>query len=106
MAFGYIVVAIVASAVAVFALQNGGPTSVHFAFWAIPAIPVAALTLGSLAAGMLIAGLPLVVRGWGLRARARRLEARVKELEAAVADRQRALEAQRTPPPGAAASAL
>lgn len=81
MAIGYIVVAIVAASVAVFALQNAEPTTIRFLFWTIGSVPVAALVLLSLAAGLIVAGVPLWLGRWRLRARARALEARVASLE-------------------------
>ncbi len=81
MAFGYVIVAIVAASVAVFALQNAEPTKIRFLFWVIDGVPVAALVLLSLAAGLIVAGVPLWLGRWRLRARARALEARVAALE-------------------------
>lgn len=81
MAFGYLIVAIVAASVAVFALQNSEPTRVRFLFWVIDGVPVAALVLLSLAAGLVVAGVPLWLGRWRERARARALEARVGALE-------------------------
>lgn len=82
MALGYVLVAVVAAAVAVFALQNGEPTSVRFLVWRVDAVPVAGLILVSLALGIAVVGVPLWIRGWRLRARCRALEARVAALEA------------------------
>ena|SRR5688500_19483738 len=81
MAFGYLIVAIVAASVAVFALQNAEPTRIRFMFWVIESVPVAALVLLSLGAGIIVAGVPLWLGRWRLRARARALEARVAALE-------------------------
>ncbi len=81
MAFGYLIVALVAASVAVFALQNAEPTKIRFLFWVIDGVPVAALVLLSLAAGLVVAGVPLWLGRWRLRARARALEARVATLE-------------------------
>jgi uncharacterized integral membrane protein len=80
-AFGYLIVAIVAASVAVFALQNSEPATIRFLFWVIDGVPVAALVLLSLGAGVIVAGVPLWLAGWRLRARARALEARVGALE-------------------------
>lgn len=81
MAFGYFIVAVVAASVAVFALQNAEPTRIRFLFWVIERVPVAALVLLSLAAGVIVAGVPLWLGRWRLRAHARALEARVAALE-------------------------
>ena len=83
MAFGYLIVAIIAAAVAVFALQNGDPTPVRFIVWTADGLPLAALILISLASGLVIAGMPLMIQRWRLRARLRAAERRVAELEAA-----------------------
>jgi uncharacterized integral membrane protein len=97
MIFGYVVVALIGAAVAIFALQNGTPTPVRFLVWAIPGVPVAGLALLGLLAGTFLAGLPLTIQRWMLRSAVRRLEARVSSLEAALQDRDRALLAQRSP---------
>jgi len=83
MTFGYLVVALVAAAVAVFALQNGEPAPVRFLAWTAGGFPLAGLILMSLACGLVIAGVPLLIQRWRLRARVRALERRVAELEAA-----------------------
>ena len=98
MAFGYLLVALVASAVAVFALQNNAPTSVRFLGWTLDGLPVAAVALGSLAVGLVAAGVPLWLRCWRARSRAGAAESRVAMLERALAERDRAT-LQRQPPP-------
>ena len=87
MAVGYLVVAIVAAAIAVFALQNGNATPVRFAVWTVEGMPLAALILVSLGAGIVIVGVPLLIQRWRLRARLRAAERRLAELEAAAATR-------------------
>src|SRR5689334_25431209 len=82
MSLGYVAVAIVAAAIAVFALQNGEATPVRFVAWTIDGFPLAGLILLSLAGGLVIAGVPLLIQRWRLRARVRALERRVAELEA------------------------
>ncbi|TMQ28372.1 MAG: LapA family protein [Candidatus Rokuibacteriota bacterium] len=82
MAIAYLLVALLAAAVAVFALQNGTPTTVHVFVWNLEGVPLAGLILGSFAAGLAIAGVPLGIQRWRARAQARRFEARAKELEA------------------------
>lgn len=95
MALGYLLVAIIAAAVAVFTLQNSAPTRVQFAIWSIDGVPLAAVVLLALAAGLVLAGVPLLIQRWRLRARVRAMETRVAELE-----RQReALEAPPAHPP-------
>ena len=97
MALGYLVVAILAAATAVFAIQNGTPTDVRFLWWAVHALPVSALILVSLAAGLLLAGVPLLLQRWRLRSRVRTLETRVSMLEAAATERAQASLASRPP---------
>ena len=82
MALGYLVVALLAAAIAVFALQNGAPTSVRFIIWNLDGIPLAGLILGAFAAGLLIAGVPLSIQRWRARSQTRRLEAHVRDLKA------------------------
>jgi uncharacterized integral membrane protein len=82
MVLGYLIAAVLAAAMAVFALQNGAPTSVRFLAWQLEGVPLAGLILGALAAGLVIAGIPLGLQRWHARAQARRLEVRVKDLEA------------------------
>lgn len=76
MRLGYVVVALVGAAVAVFALQNAEPLSVRFLAWSLDGVPAAALVLVSLAAGAVLVGVPLTIQRWRLRARIRALEAR------------------------------
>jgi uncharacterized integral membrane protein len=98
MTFGYVVVALVAAAVTIFAFQNSTPTTVDFLVWKRDGTPVWALILASFAAGLLLAGLPLAIQKWRLRSRMRTLETRVRMLETAVEDRTRAVLGQPPPP--------
>jgi uncharacterized integral membrane protein len=98
MAWGYLLVAILGGAIVLFALQNGAPVPVRFLRWTTPPTSLAALILLALAAGLVVAGVPLWLQRWRLRARVRTLEAQVRQLETALADRDRALLAARTPP--------
>ena len=82
MVIGYVVVAVLAAVVAVFALQNGTPTPVRFLVWSLDGVPLAGLILGAFAAGLIIAGVPLAVHRWQARSRLRRLEAQLRTLEA------------------------
>jgi uncharacterized integral membrane protein len=82
MAIGYVVVAVLAAAVAVFALQNGTATPVRFLAWSLDGVPLAGLILAAFAAGLIIAGVPLAVQRWRARAQVRRLEAQIRALEA------------------------
>ena len=82
MAFGYLIVALIAAALAIFALQNGTPTTVRFIVWNLDGVPLAGLILGAFGAGLLIAGVPLGIQRWRARSQARRLEAHVRNLQA------------------------
>jgi uncharacterized integral membrane protein len=97
-AFGYLVVALLGAAVAVFALQNSAPTSVRFLIWTLDGLPLAAVALASLGIGLVVAGLPLWIRGWRSRSRARASEARVATLERTLAERDQMLVQRQSPP--------
>jgi uncharacterized integral membrane protein len=98
MGLGYILVAAVAVVVTVFALQNTDHARVRFLFWQLDTVPVAVLVLSALGAGLLIAGLPLVIRLGVWRPRARSYETRADMLQSAVEERDRQL--LRMPPKG------
>ena len=76
MRIGYVVVAVLAVIITVFALQNTDPATVRFLIWRLEAVPVAGLVLASLIVGLLIAGVPLLIRVGIWRSRARSLESR------------------------------
>lgn len=107
MAVGYLLVALVAAAVAVFALQNSAATSIRFLAWTLDGLPLAAVALIALGAGLVVSGLPLGVSRWRWRSRARSCAARVAMLERALAERDEALlrdrpqEPDRRPPTSA-----
>jgi uncharacterized integral membrane protein len=69
----YVVVALVAVAVAVFALQNSTTVTVQFIVWKVEQVPLAAVVLVSLAAGVVMIGLPLYFQLWRTR-RSRRTQ--------------------------------
>jgi len=98
MALGYVIVALLATAVAVFALQNSAQTSVRFLVWTLDGLPVAAVALASLGIGLIVAGVPLWFRSWRWRSQARSAEARAAMLDKALAEREQAL-LRRPPPP-------
>ena len=101
MGFAYIVVAILSAGVAVFALQNNTPMSVRFLAWSLEGVPLAGAILVSLATGMLVVGIPMMISRWRWRRRAQTAETRADMLQAALKDREAALLAQRpaSPPP-------
>jgi uncharacterized integral membrane protein len=72
---GYVIVSIVAVAVAIFAMQNTARVTVRFVIWEAPDVPLAAVVLGSLGAGILIAAVPLWFQLWRARGRVRKLSA-------------------------------
>jgi uncharacterized integral membrane protein len=98
MALGYLMVALIAAAVAVFALQNSAQTSVRFLMWSFDGLPIAAVALVSLGIGLVVAGLPLWIRSWRWRSRARSVEARAAMLERTLAERKETLLPRQQPP--------
>jgi uncharacterized integral membrane protein len=82
MALKYALVALVAIGVTTFALQNPAPARVRFLVWTLDAVPLAGVVLFALAAGIALAGAPLLFTRLRDRARVRALEARVAELQA------------------------
>jgi uncharacterized integral membrane protein len=72
----YLIVAVVAVAVAVFTMQNTQAVTVTFLLWRVLEVPLAAVVLFSLAAGVVIVGVPLWLQRWRLRSRIRSLETR------------------------------
>ena len=73
----YVLVAILAVVVAVFAMQNTASVSIRFLMWEIGGVPLAAVILFSLGVGIVLVGVPLWVQRWQLRARVRNLERRI-----------------------------
>ena len=98
MAFGYVIVTLLATAVAVFALQNSAQTSVRFLVWTLEELPLAAVALASLAIGLMVAGVPLWIRSWRWHSRARSAEVRVAMLEKALAEKDQTLLQRQHPP--------
>jgi uncharacterized integral membrane protein len=90
MAFGYLVVALLAAAVATFALQNSEAVTIHFLFWSFRPLPIAGVALAALAVGLIVAGVPLALARRRWRVRSRGLETRVATLETSLAERERA----------------
>jgi uncharacterized integral membrane protein len=99
---GYLLVALLAAAVAVFTLQNSAPTTVRFLVWTVESLPVAAVALMSLASGLILIALPLWINGWRWRSRARSAEGRIATLERTLAEREQALLRRPQPEPPAA----
>jgi uncharacterized integral membrane protein len=69
-----VLVVVLAIVVAVFALQNTDRVTVRFLLWQVEQMPLAAVVLLALGAGLGIAGLPLGFQRWRLRSRVRQLE--------------------------------
>jgi len=80
-------VALLASAITLFALQNGEPTSIRFLFWDLQGMPLASVILVSVASGMVLVGIPLWLDRWRLRGRVRTLEMQLGSAEARLAER-------------------
>jgi uncharacterized integral membrane protein len=76
MTLRYLLVAILAAALTVFALQNGAPTRVRFVVWDVDGVSLAAVILLSAAIGVVLVGPALWIERWRLRRRVRDLEAR------------------------------
>jgi uncharacterized integral membrane protein len=81
MKFGYLIVAALAVAITVFAVQNTSEIAVRFAFWRRDGVPISGLVLASLGAGLLIAGVPLWIKLGIWRSRARSLQKRLDVLD-------------------------
>jgi len=99
MSFAYVVVAILSAAVAVFALQNNQTMSLRFIGWSLDSVPLAGAILTALAAGLILAAVPLSIEIWRLRSRVRALDAKVDMLESALTMRDAALLTPRPPAP-------
>lgn len=82
MPFVYLLIALVAVAIAIFALQNADQVTVRFLAWQIERAPVAAVILAAGAVGAILVGLIGFVQRWKLRSKIRQLEQRVRGLEA------------------------
>ena len=89
----YVFVAVLASAITLFALQNNAPVIVRFLVWKLEGVPLATVILLSVAAGIVLVGLPLWVDRFRLRGRVRSLEARAASAEALLGERARGPEA-------------
>ena len=83
MQFKWVFVALLASALTIFALQNSASTQIRFLFWTLEATSLAIVILLSAAVGIVLVGLPLWLDRWRLRSRVRALEARLDAAEAA-----------------------
>jgi len=81
MGLRYAVVAILAIVVTTFALQNTEPVNVRFLVWSRDTVPLAGVVLASVAVGLLIAGVPLLITRLRHRSRVRSLEARLAQAE-------------------------
>jgi uncharacterized integral membrane protein len=90
MAFKYIVVAVIAAAITLFGLQNNAPTAVRFLVWQVDAVPLATIMLVSVALGVVLVGVPLLIERWRLRSRLRALESRLHAADTVVDEHDRA----------------
>ena len=87
MGLAYLIVGVLSAAVAVFALQNNQPMTLRFIAWSLDGVPLAGAILVALAAGLILAAVPLTITNVRYRARIRRLEAKVEMLESALTTR-------------------
>lgn len=78
----YVLIALVAVAIAIFALQNADQVTVRFLAWQVERAPLAAVLLVAGAVGAILVSLVAFVQRWKLRSRVRQLEARLRDLEA------------------------
>ena len=78
----YVLIALVAVAIAIFALQNADQVTVRFLTWQVERAPLAAVVLVAAAVGAILVSLVAFVQRWKLRSRVRQLEARLRDLEA------------------------
>ena len=83
MSYKWVFVALLASALTVFALQNSASTQLRFLFWTVEAASLAMVILLSAAVGIVLVGLPLWLDRWRLRGQVRALETRVAAAETA-----------------------
>jgi len=77
MGLKYVFVAVLASALTVFAVQNHTAVTIRVLVWQLAGMSLAAVILLSAAAGIVLVGVPLWIDRWRLRARLRALEAKV-----------------------------
>ncbi len=82
----YLLITLVAVAIAIFALQNAEPVTVRFLAWQVERAPLAAVILVSGAVGAILVSLIGFVQRWKLSAKMRQLEARMRSLEASRPD--------------------
>ena len=90
MGLAFVIVGVVSAGIAVFALQNNQPLSLRFIAWSLDNVPLAGAILVALAAGLILAAVPLFFSNWRLRSRARAAERKVDMLETALATREAA----------------
>ena len=83
MSFKSVFVTVLASALTLFALQNGTPTSLRFLVWTLDGASLAAVILLSAATGVVLVGVPLWLERWRLQGQVRALEARLGAAETA-----------------------
>jgi uncharacterized integral membrane protein len=80
MAFKLVFVAVFASALTLFALQNATATRLTFLFWTVEGMSLAAVILLSAAGGIVLVGVPLWLDRWRLRGQVRALAAQLAAL--------------------------
>ena len=76
-----VTIAVIATAIAAFALQNPGLVSVRFLVWSIDSVPLAAVILVSGAVGTVLVSVIALIQRWVMQSRIRRLESRLRLAE-------------------------
>jgi len=76
-----VTIAVIATAIAAFALQNPGLVSIRFLVWSIDSVPLAAVILVSGAVGTVLVSVIALIQRWVMQSRIRRLESRLRLAE-------------------------
>ena len=76
-----VTIAVIATAIAAFALQNPGLVSVRFLVWSIDNVPLAAVILVSGAVGTVLVSAIALIQRWVMQSRIRRLESGLRLAE-------------------------
>lgn len=83
----YLLSIVLGAALVLFAAQNAAPITLHLFAWTLVDVPLAAVILGALATGGLVAGVPLGIAHALLRSKLRATEARRRPPEASGLER-------------------
>jgi membrane protein len=83
----YLLSAVLGAVLVLFAAQNAAPVTLRLFAWALVDVPLAAVVLGALATGALVAGVPLWIAHALLRSKVRAIESRPRPTEPGRLDR-------------------